>query len=359
MGYFRRGQDPDPEQDEALERIEAGGITPKAQARLRALAADGTMFTSGLSVTEFALLQRLGPTPLAQVMGASVVRVGWQYLPALAPGEVSFGGSPWSPMNSTVFPNSVTEPSPQQVRNYKWRTQEVCELDTRTHAWNLARRRALDRLSEEAIQVGADAVVGVHLRRSDHDLGKGLIEYVVSGTAVRMPGSRRDRWPVLTDVSVQDYWRLLRAGHEPCGLVATSAVVFASPPLFTRLRRRRTTIRNQELAEISQAFQLARESVRTRICGQVMDAHGSGAVGVSFSHSVQKETIALASSLQGANFRGWNRGPLGLPYWVSGHSGTDRRGWVIQMHAAGTAVRPAAGAAPTGTLKTTMRMGTR
>ena len=34
-----------------------------------------------------------------------------------------------------------------------------------TEAWNLARRRALDRLTEEALHVGADAVVGVHLHR--------------------------------------------------------------------------------------------------------------------------------------------------------------------------------------------------
>ena len=65
----------------------------------------------------------------------------------------------------------------------------VCELDVLTDAWNLARRRALDRLAEEALQVGADAVVGVRLHRSDHDLGKGTIEYVVTGTAIRLPGS--------------------------------------------------------------------------------------------------------------------------------------------------------------------------
>ena len=56
-------------------------------------------------------------------------------------------------------------------------------------AWNLARRRALDRLREEARQVGADAVVGVHLRHGDQDFGKRTIDYVVTGTAIRLPGS--------------------------------------------------------------------------------------------------------------------------------------------------------------------------
>src|SRR6202042_2688784 len=88
MGFFRNDGEPDPVQAEALAAIEAGGIPPRARERLSGLAADGSLFTSGLSVNEFALLDRLGPKPLAQVMGASVVRTGWQYLPALAPGVV-------------------------------------------------------------------------------------------------------------------------------------------------------------------------------------------------------------------------------------------------------------------------------
>lgn len=358
MSFFRRDEAEDPAADEARARIEAGGITPAAQARLQALSVDGGMFTSGLSVSEFALLHRLGPRPLAQVMGASVVRPGWQYLPALPPGETQVSASPWAPtMSSVALGNRVTEPSPQQVRNYNWHSEVVCELDTRTAAWNLARRRALDRLSEEALQVGADAVVGVHLRHGDHDLGKGVIEYVVSGTAIALPDSRRDSLPILSDVSVQGYWQLRSHGHVPCGLVAASAVVFASPPLATRLRRRRTTARNQELEEISQAFHMARETVRTRIRGQVADAHATGAVGVEFSHAVHREKIALASSLQTSEFRGWNRGRFGLPYWVSGHSDTERRGWVITMHAAGTAIGPGPDGPGARPLKTTMRMG--
>jgi uncharacterized protein YbjQ (UPF0145 family) len=360
VGFFARAPEPDPEQVEALERIEAGGITPKAQQRLNALSVDGAMFTSGLSVKEFALLHRLGPQPLAQVMGASVVRAGWQYLPALPPGQITLSSSPWSPMNSlssTAWANGMTEPSPQQVRNYKWHADVVCELDTRTGAWNLARRRALDRLTEEARQVEADCVVGVHLRRGDHDLGQGLIQYMVSGTAIRLPEANRESWPLLSDVSVQDYWRLISSGFEPCGLVTASTVMFASAPLFTRARRRRTTNRNQELEEISEAFNLARETVRARIRGQVSDARGTGAVGVTFSHSVHREKLALASSLQTTNFRGWNRGRLGIPYWVSGHSDTERRGWVITMHAAGTAIRRRPRGDHLPELKTTMRMG--
>jgi uncharacterized protein YbjQ (UPF0145 family) len=254
-----------------------------------------------------------------------------------------------------VLTNRFTEASLSQVRAYQWHTEVVCELRVLMEAWNTARRRALARLRAEALQVRADVVVGVHVRRSDHDLGSGTIEYVVSGTAIRLPGSSGSARPALTALSVQDYWWLLRAGHEPVGLLATTAVVFASPPRSTRVRRARTVWQNQEFAEISGAFRLARETVRTGLRGQVADAHGAGAVGVEFSHSVHRDKLALASSLQSESRRGWHLGRLGIPYFVSGHSDVERRGWVITMHAAGTAVRPTQRLSEEK-VKTTMRM---
>lgn len=357
MGFFAREEDDVDARSESVERIEAGGIPSGARQRLEGLARDGSMFTSGLSVNEFALLHSLGPKPLAQVMGASVVRTGWQYLPALEPGVNVVSNSWYGPTNTGwALHSPYTEASPAQVRNYKWHTTVICELAMLNDAWNLARGRALQRLREEALMVGADAVVGVHLRHSDHNLGKNTIEYVVSGTAVRLPDSQPNASPTLTDVSVQDYWRLHSAGHEPAGLVATTAVVFASPPRTTRMRRLRSTARNQELEELSHGFGAARESVRARLQGQVADAHANGAVGVEFSHSVRRDTLALTSSLLGSGPLGWQRGRLGLPYRVSGHSDVKRSGWMITMHAAGTAVRRRPGAERTP-VKSAIRMG--
>ena len=325
------------------------------------------LFTSGLSVREFALLDRLGPQPLRQVMGASVVRPGWQYLPALEPGMTSvhyagyagYGGGTQTANSYGRWQGSpYGEPSPSQVRNYKWHTDVVCELEVLGDAWNLARRQALDRLTDEALQAGADAVVGVTVRREDHELGNGVIELVVTGTAVRLPGSDGRAWPVLSDLSVQDYWRLACAGHEPVGLVATTAVMFASPPMFTRMRRTRAPQRNRQLDEITDAFRAGRETVRARLEGQISDAHGVGAVGVCIEHSVHRDSFHVAATLQSAESRGWHRGPVGVPYFVSGHSDVERRGWVITMHATGTAIRPRSEPMP-GQVKPTVRMGGR
>ncbi|MGZ4216901.1 MAG: heavy metal-binding domain-containing protein [Solirubrobacteraceae bacterium] len=361
MGFFARDKGEDGEQAEALARIEAGGIPPRAEDRLRALGTEGGLFTSGLSVNEFALLDKLGPEPLAQLMGASVVRPGWQYLPPLEPGSVVWGGpgAAYAPSShGMALLNRVTEASHSQIRNYKWHAGVVCELDVLTDAWNLARRRALDRLAEEALQVGADAVVGVRLQRSDHDLGKGLIQCIVTGTAIRDPGRTTSSGPLLTDVSVQDYWRLRSAGHEPVGLVAATAVTFASAARDIRLRRMRTPAQNRELDELSRAFNGAREMVRAGLRGQVADAHASGVVGVELSHSVRRGKFSLASSIGSQANRGWHRGRWGTPYYVRGRADADRRGWVITMHAAGTAIRSAQ-RPPDFPVKTQIRIGAR
>jgi len=357
-GFFSAGQDPE-EQDASRERIQRGGIPLAAEERLRALGGEGAMFTSGLSVSEFSLLRRLGPRPIAHVMGASVVRPAPQLLPALAPGQANLvvgraygpqvvGASSW---------NRITDASPSQVFNYKWHTEVICQLDVLTAAWDTARRRALARLTQEAQEVGADAVAGVHLRRGEHDFGGRTVQYVVSGTAIRLGESQRDERPTLMDLSVQDLWRLDRAGYDAVGLLAASVVVFASPPTATRLRRRRSPRQNQELGELSQGFQLARGVLRERLRGQVADARADGAVGVEFMHEVQREKLSLASSLGSLDRRGWHLGRFGIPYYVSGRGEAERRGWMITMHASGTAVtRRRAGV---DDVKTALRIGAR
>jgi uncharacterized protein YbjQ (UPF0145 family) len=321
-------------------------LTERAQERLEDLSGAGAIFTSGLSVNEFALLRGLGPTPLAQVMGASVVRTGWQFLPALGPGiaaSVTPGFGRTATLRQDRWGNAFAETSRSQIRSYLWATPVVCRLETISDAWNLARRRALARLSDEAAEVGADAVVGVSLQRADHNLGRRTVEYAVNGTAIRSMTPGEGAEPVLTDLSVQDYSKLLRAGQEPVGLVATTVAVFASPSRDTRIKRARTFRANQELTEISLAFRLARDSIRHDLRDQITQVGGAGVVGVELSQSTRREKLALGSAVRSPEHHGWGRGRLGLPYYVSGRIEAERRGWVITMHAAGTAIRPRAG----------------
>ena len=358
MGFLRRDDDdpqPDPDATDDAE------LSERAHERLEDLSGAGAIFTSGLSVNEFALLRGLGPTPLAQVMGASVVRTGWQYLPALGPGIAAYV-TPGFGTNATLrqdrWGNAFGETSGAQIRSYLWATPVVCRLETISDAWNLARRRALARLSDEAAEVGADAVVGVSLQRADHDLGRRTVEYAVNGTAIRSATPGQPAEPVLTDLSVQDYSKLIRAGQEPVGLVATTVAVFASPSRDTRIKRARTFRSNQELTEVSLAFRLARDSIRQDLREQITRVGGLGVVGVELSQSIHREKLALASALRSPEHQGWGRGRFGVPYYVSGRIEGERRGWVITMHAAGTAIRPnAAGGSPSAApIETRLRL---
>lgn len=281
------------DRQESLARVEAGGVPLEAERRLQALA-QSSFFTSGLSVAEFALGHELGLRPLGQVMGASIHQVGYQYLPAGWYGE-----------------------------------QVFCELDVVTHAWDQARRRSFDRLTEEARHLGADAVVGVRLHRGAHDWAAGCVDYVVSGTAVRW-ASERASWPVVTDLSVQDYWKLVRGGYAPVGITAATSVFFVSPSSSTQWSRTFSAAVNQELTDYTQGFYAARETALRYLSSQADAVDASGIVGVRIEHHVRPSQQ--------------NTG------------GSDRGGLEITFHAEGTAIRESAGA-PQHPPETTLRMG--
>src|SRR5246127_4829528 len=140
-----------------LERIRGGAIPLGAEQRLKQIAAAGSpVFSSDLSAKEYAVAQASGLTPIAQVMGSSVVQHGWQNY-----GWSAYGGG-------------------------------ISEMPSFAMPWNLARQRSFDRLRQEAQFAGADAVIGIELT-TDSFLGEpGTVEYVVFGTAVRETVLQRD-----------------------------------------------------------------------------------------------------------------------------------------------------------------------
>lgn len=282
------------EQEQSLARIEEGHITLGAERRLRELREHGGLFTSDLTVSGFALCHQLGLRPLSQVMGSSIYQVGYQQ----ETWPIMLGGS------------------------------IMTELDTLSDAWNEVRRRALNRLEEEATHAGADAVVGVQLRTDAHDWAMGAIEYAVLGTAVRRERAARDgaedkRGPVLTELSVADYSKLIRAGIEPVGIVAWSAVFFASYAFGSMLQLTGLpTMQNYELSEFTQAFYSGREQVMERIGAQASTMGASGIVGMRIAHDARPHEV------QGNGFGGQGA----------------RKGLMVTFHAIGTAVRDTAAA---------------
>jgi uncharacterized protein YbjQ (UPF0145 family) len=306
------GQDPqqEREQEESLARIEAGHIPISAERRLDELRkrGGGGAFTSDLSINGFALCHQLGLTPLSQVMGSSIYQMGYQeaWGRSREGGPLGLGGT------------------------------FMIELDTLSQALNEVRTRALDRLAEEALRIDADAVVGVETRAGESELGARAgggqlaLEHMVLGTAVKRADSRRDRssgigQPILTELSVADYALLLRAGIEPAGIVAWSAVFFAGYSFgvgggLMSMGMSGAT-QNFELSEFTQAFYGARESVMTQITRQADSLGAAGVVGVRIGHTARPHTL-----------RGGMGGTIG------GYGGREIQGLMVTFNAIGTAI---------------------
>jgi uncharacterized protein YbjQ (UPF0145 family) len=268
------------EQQESLARIERGGITVAAERRLSELRERGGLFTSDLSVNGWALSHRLGLRPLSQVMGSSIYQMGYQASWGMAGG--------YDPYGTFMF-----------------------ELDTLSQALNEVRSRALGRLAEEAVHVGADAVVEVSTRAGESSLETGTVtlEHTVFGTAVSRNGagggsSKSDRRhrsssgdgsgrPVLTELSVADFSKLVQAGFEPLGIVAWSSVFFAGYAFGPGLAGGGMVggMQNFELQEFTQAFYNARETVMAQLGAQASALGASGIVGVRIGHRAVRHTM--------------------------------------------------------------------
>lgn len=265
------------EQAESLARVERGGIPLGAERRLRELGEHGGAFTSDLSVGDFALCHQLGLKPVSQVMGSSIYQVGYQT-------------TPWPSAMGGGF---------------------MFEMQALSDAWNEVRELALGRLAQEAGHVGADAVVGVDLRTGEHDWAENAIEYVVIGTAIRHDQASqakghtppaRQRGPVLTELSVADYAKLLSAGVEPLGVVAWSSVFFVGASYSTQMMSGVGGLgftQNQELPEFTQGVYSARESVVARLTHQAAKLDASGVIGVRIAHGIQRTTVGAGSYSRG------------------------------------------------------------
>ncbi|MBV9512602.1 MAG: YbjQ family protein, partial [Mycobacteriaceae bacterium] len=130
--------------------MDAEAVDPVASERLSHAR---QVFTSDLSINEFAILHAAGFEPIELVMGASVYHVGYQFTGI----------------------------------------RQQTELPVLTEATYRARWNAMYRMQAEADALGADGIVGVRLDWRHVGEGEHL-EFIAVGTAVRFtaqPGSLR------------------------------------------------------------------------------------------------------------------------------------------------------------------------
>jgi uncharacterized protein YbjQ (UPF0145 family) len=80
-----------------------------------------------------------------------------------------------------------------------------------------ARRQAIARMTRECQELGGHGVVGVRLTIGSFPAGG--LEFKAIGTAIRAPGGHALREPFTSDLTGQDFAKLIMAGWVPAGLV--------------------------------------------------------------------------------------------------------------------------------------------
>src|SRR6201994_825682 len=207
-------------------------------------AAQAGVFTSDLSVSEYVLLGEAGFEPLGFVVGSSIYHIGIQVA--------------------------------------RWGQNQ--ELQVLTQAMYSARELAMSRMQAEADHLGADGIVGVQLRMQMYAWGQEVLEFVATGTAVKaIGGTGVHRAPngraFTSDLSAQDFFRLLAAGAVPVAFVLGTCVYHIAHQ--SAMQALRQSGQNQEMVQFTQGVYDARELSLSRMQAEADQAGASGIVGVS------------------------------------------------------------------------------
>ncbi len=236
------------------------GLPKHAIERLKGLRESGQsegIFTSDLSVNEFLMVREACFEPIGLCVGSCIYHMGIQY-------------GQWS---------------------------QNQELNVLSQAMYHARELAMTRMTEEAQAVAADGVVGVRLEVKRLEWDREILEFMAIGTAIAHssghPGFKGPQGrPFTSDLSGQDFWMLLKAGHRPLEMVMGSCVYHVAHQGF--LKSLGNIGRNTEITQFTQAMYDARELAMERMQNEAHEAGAEGIVGVNLhegSHNWQPHVI--------------------------------------------------------------------
>ena len=221
--------------------------------RQRRDAGESGAFTSALTVQEFAAIRSVGFSPVGQVLGSAVYNVGWNYSGCGyvgAYGGMRYGGG----FNAGGFSGRGMGYGNQGG----WATAPVVDVPAVRNLLEQARHRAVERMREECAGLDGDGVVGVRLTVKSF-YGNGL-EFMAIGTAVRADGDKRPKRPFTSDLSGQDFAKLMRSGWAPVDLVQGVGAVIRHDDWAQRMQQRSWS--NQEMVGSTELVTAARASAR-------------------------------------------------------------------------------------------------
>ncbi len=237
-----------------------------AEARMAEIRRSGT-WGSALTTDEFAAIRSAGFEPVGQVLGACVYNIGytggyncpgawgsWGYVPARTTTQVSgrSGFGSYGPLVQAMYE---------------------------------ARHKALDRMTAECEELGGHGVVGVRL--SIGGFPAGGLEFKAIGTAIRAPGvppvsawprrGGRPKRPFTSDLSGQDFTKLIMKGWVPAGLALGISIGSRHDDWLT-VGQTRWGAGNAEVVGFTELVNDARHDARLQLERDVTRLGGEGVV---------------------------------------------------------------------------------
>ena len=243
-------------------------LPPAAATRLTEMR-DTRTWGSTLAVDEFAAISRVGFEPAGQVLGAAVYNVG-------------DAGDDACPYGLAVFRGEGTPAyrppgsGPRLVGVAPVGAAAIGAARPLVATLYQARRAAISRMTQECIALGALGVIGVQLTVGAFGDDEDILEFQAFGTAVRARGVTSRAQPFASDLSGQDFTKLVAHGWVPVGLALGVAVGYRHDDWLTR-GQTRWTAGNVEVEGYSYLVRQMRTDARNEL---ELDLVRMGAEGV-------------------------------------------------------------------------------
>jgi uncharacterized protein YbjQ (UPF0145 family) len=231
------------------------GLRRAAQNRMTRLRNTST-WGSTLSTDEFATIRGVGFEPVGEVFGACVYNIG--YIGAYG----CAGGWPSGDLGS---PAPLTRVSGQDGFGVRPMVQARYE----------ARHKAIGRMTAECAGLGGHGIVGVSLTLGEFPFGG--MEFRAVGTAVRAAGISALPHLFSSDLSGQDFAKLIQAGWVPVGL----ALGISLGARHDDGQTARTTARGAANAEVdgyTELVNMTRHDARVQLTADVARMGAEGVV---------------------------------------------------------------------------------
>ncbi len=209
-------------------------LPPAARERL-AGQRDTHSWGSTLTVNEFAAISKVGFEPVGQVLGAAVYNIG-----DAGDEECPYGLVVYRREGSPTYrpPGGGPRLAPAPVPPTG--AAAIGSARPLVSVLYQARRAAIRRMTTECTALGALGVIGVRLEVGPFGEDEDILEFRAFGTAIRAPGVVSRAQPFASDLSGQDFTKLVAHGWIPVGLALGVAVGYRHDDWLTKGQTRWT-----------------------------------------------------------------------------------------------------------------------